>query len=282
MVEFVKSLSWHSWCNIGLYRGKNFFVRKTAGDESYNKRLKAQVHKQNSFKSNNLYTPKILEQWYIWKLFYFDMEYINSKTLASYMGHITVKEIAELVILIINTLDIKWSKIIKGTNKIFQDKIDSLKSSLVDITPNENKALEILKNFDFSLVPFSKCHWDLTLENILIAPNKDIYLIDFLDSFFDSRTVDVAKLLQDLELWWSYRNKQRDENLNLRLTIVKHALIESILELPDWSNTIKHIYYILLLNLLRIIPYTKDEPTKNFINNSLRSIMNILANNQFH
>lgn len=279
-MEYIKELSWHSWCEISLYKNNNiFFVRKKAWKIDYNQRLENQLKKQKKFKSNIFYAPEIYGQWYIWDVFYFDMQYLNCQTLVSYMQSITVKEISNLVELAIKTLDIKWEEYLENTNEVFQKKLKSLRNSFNDITWIENEALELLERFDFSVIPHSRCHWDLTLENILITPDKKIYLIDFLDSFFDSWMIDVAKLLQDLEIWWSYRHEEMDWTLSLRLAIAKQALLESISELENWKNKISYIYHILLLNILRIVPYTKDEVTKNFLQDALKKIINILDSN---
>lgn len=276
-MEFIKDLSWHSWCEITLYKDNDkFFIRKTAWRESYNDRLKIQANKQKSFISDKFFKPEIYWEWYIWDIYYFDMEYLNCQTLASYMQSITVKEISTLVESAIWTLDIKWEAYLDNTNEIFQKKIKSLRNGFNDITWIENQALTLLENFDFSVVPHSRCHWDLTLENILITPEKKIYLIDFLDSFFDSWMIDVAKLLQDLEIWWSYRHEEMNSTLSLRLTIAKQALLENILELDDWKNKVEYIYHILLLNILRIVPYTRDDVTKDFLQKSLKQVIDIL------
>ncbi len=281
MIESIKDLSWHSWCDITLYKdGDKFFVRKTAWRESYNSRLKLQLEKQRSFQAKHLFAPEIYWQWYLGEVFYFDMQYLNCKTLASYMQSITIKEITHLVELALNTLDIQWAKYLSNTNEIFQEKIKSLRNNLETITPIENQALLLLENFNFSGVPYSLCHWDLTLENILITSDKKIYLIDFLDSFFDSWMIDVAKLLQDIELCWSYRYEKMSTNLSLRLTVAKEALLESILELENGETKIKYIYHILLLNVLRIVPYTKDSITKEFLQNALKYLIDILTHNK--
>jgi len=114
----------------------------------------------------------------------------------------------------------------------------------------------------------------------LITSDKKIYLIDFLDSFFDSWMIDVAKLLQDIELCWSYRYEKMSTNLSLRLTVAKEALLESILELENGETKIKYIYHILLLNVLRIVPYTKDSITKEFLQNALKYLIDILTHNK--
>lgn len=280
MIEYIKNLSWHSWCEISLYKNEGwFFVRKIAWKESYNERLKLQSNKQKSFISDTFFKPEIYWEWYIWNVYYFDMQYINCQTLSSYMQSITVKEISKFIEKAVESLDIRWEEYIPDTNNIFQKKIVILKDRINDITWIENQALMLLENFDFSIIPHSHCHWDLTLENILITPDKKIYLIDFLDSFFDSWMIDVAKLLQDLEIWWSYRHQKINSTLSLRLTIGKQALLDEISELENWKNKIVYIYHILLLNILRIIPYTKDEFTRNFLQNALKKVINILDSN---
>lgn len=279
-MEFIKDLSWHSWCEITLYKDSDrFFIRKTAWRESYNERLKLQAYKQKSFISDKFFKPEIYWEGYIWDIYYFDMEYLNCQTLASYMQSITVKEISTLVEQAVNTLDIKWEEYLDNTNEIFQKKLKLLRESFNDITWIENQALDLLENFDFSMIPHSRCHWDLTLENILITQEKKIYLIDFLDSFFDSWMIDVAKLLQDLEIGWSYRHEEMTSTLSLRLSIAKQALLENILELENWKNKVSYIYHILLLNILRIVPYTKDDVTQNFLQKALKQVIDILDSN---
>ena len=89
--------------------------------------------------------------------------------------------------------------------------------------------------------------------------------------------IDIAKLLQDLELGWSYRHEQISENLKIRLLIGKEALLENISLLEDGDEKIKQIYHILLLNVLRIVPYTKDKETEIFLQNSIQKILKIIA-----
>ena len=88
--------------------------------------------------------------------------------------------------------------------------------------------------------------------------------------------VDVAKLLQDIDLGWSYRHIKRDYNLNLRLGIAKQALIEDILQLENGKSLLRNIYYVLLLNVLRIYPYTHDEETMNFLNEATEKVLNTI------
>lgn len=280
MSEFIKDLSGHSGCRILLYKDDHkFFVRKTSWKVSYNERLQLQLEKQKSFQSDRLCVPLVYDSWFVWDLFYFDMQYVNCQTFASYIWSITVKEITSFVELALEHLDFSWSYLVKDSNQIFQKKIRSLKESCPVTTSLEDQAFFLLEHFDFSTIPHSKCHGDLTLENILITPEKKIYLIDFLDSFYDSWMMDVAKLLQDLYLHRSYRHHQMNVNLHLRLTIAKQALLEAIQEKDPGNTYLIGIYHLLLLNLLRIIPYTHDDTTKNFLQNAIQSVLTLLTSN---
>ena len=118
---------------------------------------------------------------------------------------------------------------------------------------------------------YSKCHGDMTLENIIIKNDK-IYFIDFLDSFYDSWFLDIGTLLQDVQVMWSYRF-QKDVSMNtvLRLIVFRDLLIDEIKNVnPEY---VLEIYYALLQKLIRIYPYTKDELTYNFLNEKTKLVI---------
>jgi thiamine kinase-like enzyme len=277
--QFIKSLSGHSGCEISLFKdGDHFFVRKTAGRVDYNKRLRLQIAKQVGYRpaqNSKIHVPQIYKTGIENDIFFFDMEYLNCMTIAQYMESVSIKEISTFIDLLAGELHINDSVIMPDTNDIFQKKIQSLYKNIPDDEIYKG-ALKRLENFDFSNVPYSKCHGDLTLENILLDVKGDIYLIDFLDSFFDSWMIDVAKLLQDLELGWSYRHETISSNLELRLALAKDDLIKHIESLPNGDEKVLQIYYILLLNVMRIVPYTKDDETKEFLHNAIIKLNKIL------
>ena len=273
-IEFVKSLSGHSGCGLNIYRQDDtLFLRKDSGNSSYNMRLKKQYIKQSKFISNGIKTPKILNCGHENGLFFFDMEFLNGTTLSEYMSNIKIKEINSLISLLFRSLPVENSKILPETDKIFKNKILQIKEQLRPCDTEALNAVSKLEQFDFSNIPFSYCCGDLTLENIILDENKQIYLIDFLDSFYNSWMIDVAKLLQDLELYWSYRYQEIDFNLAMRLAVAKEALLENISEYENADANILSIYHILLLNILRIIPYAKDEQTANFLKSALNKVM---------
>lgn len=276
-MELIKTLSGHSGCNLNLYKDSDkIFLRKDAGKPDYNRRLKKQFIKQKLFKLAEVKTPVIYDYGLDKNgVFYFDMEFINGITLAESMKSIKIKEIVDLIGLLFRSLPISDGVINTKSQEIFQNKISALSRTCDIANSNVAEALAMLRDFDFSGVPQSACCGDLTLENILLG-STDIYIIDLLDSFYNSWMIDVAKLLQDLELGWSYRNQQTDFNLNLRLATAKQALFDNLLAINGGKQYLFVIYHILLLNVLRIYPYTKDEKTMNFLDSAVQKVISVI------
>lgn len=268
----------HSGCSLLLYEGGDgFFVRKISQKPSYDFRLRKQFIKQRRFSSENFATPAILSYGRENGHFYFDMQFIRGVTLAEYMKVIKTKEIVNLINYLFKSMPVESSSCRPDAQSVFQNKIADLRCKMNMKSPVQIEAFRRLKDFDFSAVPSSYCCGDLTLENILLSETeRRIYLIDFLDSFFNSWMIDVAKLLQDLELGWSWRKQSTDTNRNLRCMIARQALIEGILDLPDGQSKLESVYHILLLNILRIYPYTHDAKTYDFLESALRKTLNII------
>lgn len=273
MNSFVKKLSGHSGCELDLLKiDENFVVRKSSSDKSYNQRLRKQCIKQMKFVSFGIFAPKIINHSTKNGLFYFDMEFIHGKTLAQYSSTILITEIADFIRLLFKNLYSKNVEFNPCANIIFTKKINELEKKLFN-RHNLKLAFNKLKSFDWKYMYKSPCHGDLTLENIIITPNKQVYLIDFLDSFYNSWMIDVAKLLQDLEIGWSFRNQEKNVTRNLRLLVAKEALIEEIKKMENSEIIIDTIYHLLLLNIVRIYPYTQDEKTFDFLDKAIEKTM---------
>jgi len=201
------------------------------------------------------------------------MEFINGICMSEYMNQIKIKEIVDLMGLLFTSLPIKQSVITDKSESIFKEKILSLYKTCDTNNQLILKSLNKLKEFNFKNVPLSACCGDLTLENIILS-SSGIYVIDLLDSFYNSWMIDVAKLLQDIDLGWSYRHQERNYNLNLRLATAKQALLDNLYAMENGKQNVITIYHILLLNVLRIYPYAKDQTTILFLNNALESVLN--------
>lgn len=277
--EFIKNLSGHSGCNVVLKQKENsLIVEKSASTIKYNYRLKRQCKKQDKFLSkNSVHVPKILNYGYKDNLFYFDMEFVSGKTLAEYIEDISIMEIASHMKCLFSSLYMNNNFANSTAMTIFRNKISALKIELSDYK-QLNEIFNSLEEYDWSKVHKSPCHGDLTLENIILGADKNLYLIDFLDSFYNSWMIDIAKLLQDLELKWSFRNKTISKNMELRLLVAKEILIEEILKRDNGFEDVKTIYHLLCLNIVRIYPYVKDVATLEFLNSSIEFLAGKIKN----
>lgn len=273
---FIKHLTGHSGCKLSLYRKVDgLFVRKISGDISYNKRLEYQCRKQSSFSKKGFFVPKVFDQGYDKDgFFYFDMEFVNCQSMAKHFYTIRMGDIPSIIDFMFKSLPIREGKKVNSVSESISQKLFELQSKLLNSSPEVFDAIQILKQHDFANVPHSDCHGDLTLENIMITESGKIYLIDLLDSFFDSWIVDVAKILQDIDLHWSYRSEKMDANLELHLLVAKEEIINRILQMPDGAHILNDVYHMLLLNVLRIFPYTKDEKTVHYLNHSIQKTIN--------
>lgn len=276
----TRNLGGHSGCKILLCEENDnkIFVRKISSDYEYNERLKLQAFKQESFADGQVKAPKVYAKGYTQDgLFYFDMEYIQGITMAEYMNTIEIGKVKNLVESLVTNILSPNSDSSAVDEDVFYNKISSLKEKL----SNDNnhiidEAIEMLISHSWNKFPKTFCHGDMTLENIIVKDGQ-MYLIDFLDSFYDCWIMDISTLLQDVQTLWSYRNQQ-DINVNtlIRLMVFRDILIDTMNKMS--SGIIVEAYYALLLKLIRIYPYTHDALTYEFLNRKTASVMKIIRN----
>lgn len=277
----ITDLGGHSGCRILLCEDdENVYVRKISNSVGYNSRLKIQKEKQSGFLSQNIKAPSVIDEGYTEaQLYYFDMEYVQGITLSEYIKNIKISDVRRIVETLINELsdckqldDLSESE----TNDIFKKKINSVSENLNSKSSTLYTALEILKNHDWSAFDHTSCHGDLTLENIIVKDGQ-LYFIDFLDSFFDSWILDVSTLMQDVQTMWSYRfDRNLETNAVLRLLLFRDILMDNMKK--THHEIYYEVYFALLLKLMRIIPYTKDKETYDFLNIKIESVIRLIQN----
>lgn len=274
----ITDLGGHSGCKILLCEKNNneIFVRKISSDKNYNKRLAVQAKKQETYSNPNIKVPKVLQTGYTDDgLFYFDMEYVQGITMAEYIKTIEIGKVRSICESIVNNIVSRDSENTDVDESIFTTKIASLKEKLQpQNNPVINDAIELLNKHSWKRFRKTQCHGDLTLENIIVK-DKQLYLIDFLDSFYDCWIMDISTIMQDVQTMWSYRHDEEAEiNTKLRLLVFRDILMDTVKRVSPEDYL--EVYYALLLKLIRIFPYTKDKETYDFLNDKTKSIINII------
>ena len=269
----------YSGCKLKLFEdGMKKYVIKTSVNKEYNLRLKSQYLKQSEVYLDGFSTCTVHDSGFEDGLFYFKMDYVQGKTLAEEMIDINLYKI-EILTTKMLLHAVNYKKINLDADEIFQNKIEDLQKK-ISTSAHLNEVFNMLKNFSWKYVISSKCHGDLTLENIIVS-GDNLTPLDFLDSFYDSWMIDAAKILQDSDIMWSYRRTAPNSNLIVRLTIMRDLIIKKIRQMFMGDKLIETVYMILLLNLLRIFPYVKDRFTENFLLEKIPYVVNKIKNHKW-
>jgi predicted Ser/Thr protein kinase len=256
----IKELNGHSGCRLFLCEEDNRkYVRKISSSSDYNDRLKKQMSKQESFSDPVLKTPRIYKSGHTSGLFFFDMEFVGG---TSFHNFITLNTIDNIVPLIERILFFLRNSPI--TYRDITADIESKISKIQNLTSFAiSKYCNYCLDYDWSEIPLCESHGDLTFENILIY-ESEMYLIDFLDSFVETKYVDYGKLFQDILLMWSWRN-------NNNFPFIKNIYLYDRITQEFTHREMEIVKRFLVLGLLRIIPYS-DENVLNFLENRLQYI----------
>ena len=271
----IKELIGHSGCRIELFeRDGRFVVRKTAQSSDYNQRLFRQCHKQRHYRNPVFRAPEVYSWDYHKGLFVFEMEYIKGLALHEYFRSLDVGKISGLAELFTENVICSTGQPSISNDRL-QTKIRSLQNSITGKDNRITAAFDMLNSFSWPVWHSCDCHGDMTFENI-IYNDGTFYLIDFLDSFADSWLMDIAKLFQDLEAYWSYRNGPLDQNVRLRCHLLRNMMVNKILLMDDGPALVLTVYHLLLLNLLRIVPYTKSKHIRKVVDNGIDRTITVL------
>jgi RIO-like serine/threonine protein kinase len=244
MVELIKQLNGYSGSDIFLMRnGDDLFIRKVNNVDRNYERLDF-LHKEGynvpmiySMDNNTL-----------------DMEYIHGLDMKNYLKS---NDTSKLLTFILKTMvSFSMNSKMKNYTDVYYEKLKWLDSC--DNMPFTKE--ELISKLPTSL-PQTKYHGDFTLENI-IHTEKQFYMIDAMTSEYDSYIFDIAKLRQDLESKWFLRND------NVKIDVKLKNLQDEILEFYPIANN----NALVILMLLRVYPYSKDDISKKFIMKEIKRL----------
>ncbi len=173
----------------------------------------------------------------------------------------------------------------KSKNKQYIQKENILKK-INTVEKNSNKKFSIyfdrirqkLNNFP-DYLEISYCHGDLTLSNMIFTNSKqknsrfkinkyfEIYLIDWLDSNYDTFLLDLAKLKQDLFYGWSSRNLNPNQAMANSIT---GKFIWNLIDEKFIDKYNREIFnFFMNLCIVRILPYVKSQKDFEWIKHVL-------------
>ena len=274
--RLLKSLSGGlSGCKLSIsYDGR--FVTKTAANNDYNVRLERQVEKQKKFKKmliKGIECPDIIETGKGRDgLDYFTMEYVIGKDYKDFLNCSSPEEILSFTNSIFTYIEsTRLTESIYTVEEFSTaciEKLESIKKYIPDLLFFEflnNKILCMTK----TNIPISFCHGDLTLSNILFS-NKNIFFLDFLDSYIESWVVDLVKLKQDLFYFWSYLRDDNDPDMRpIQASIKIWNSIEE--KYPEFVFS-EEFKILEALNFLRIYPYAREKKDLLIIETTLKKL----------
>lgn len=214
--------------------------------------VKRNLERLDALEHIGLKTPKILE---IYGDSY-DMEYIANQDIKTYLENNNVNHLVWFLEHLFETLT--KNQFEKDYTKIYEQKLDSFPFDKYKLPFTKKQILEKLPKS----LPSTEYHGDLTLENILYSiTEKSFVLIDPLTTEYDSYVFDMAKLRQDLHCRWFIRND--------------NVFFDSKLKKINDEFSKKEYYnndYLLILMLMRVLPYTQTEKDTFFIEREIRKL----------
>ena len=214
------------------------FVRKSGG-------VHRNLERFDALSKLNLSLPKILE---VYGNAY-DMEYIQNQDMKTYLSNHSVNPLIDFLVSVIEKLS--ENTIEKDYSKVYEQKLSHFPYKQYNLPFSGNELYAKLPKW----LPSSEYHGDLTLENILYKISDDSFvLIDPLTTEYNSYVFDLAKLRQDLVCRWFIRYEKFYFDTKLKL-------INDALSKFDYFNN----DYLLILMLMRVLPYTTLKSDKEFI-----------------
>ena len=247
----------HSDSSISIQKtnGKNVVFK-----ESTNIRLRKSIKKHQEFSSNFFKIPTIYDIAPEPNNAY-TMDYINGYSFFEFLNLCSKNDLDNFILKLEGYFNETILDTIKIPTNIFVEKLNKI--GYYDdyyFIFNGQESLDVYTG---------NCHGDMTLSN-MIFKDDDVYLIDFLDSYIETPTMDLIKLRQDTHLHWSFNMIDVKKSDLMKSKIALEYIDNWITDTYDMKN-----YKILqIINLVRIFPYTTDIKIKSFIHEKIKLIWN--------
>lgn len=278
----------HSGCQIDVVNEDGqIYVYKSTTDPKYLQRLALQACKQQAAASveyQHIRVPKVYELQENADTTIIKMQYVYSKNFIEFFEQAGFEQVDYLIGALENFIEHEISKceLQRVSPKIFQDKFAEIKGKCLtnplyegneDILNILNRSEQIFNSLPELTIPIGICHGDLTFSNILFNGNN-YYLIDFLDSFIETPLQDIVKIRQDTQFRWSqlmYTKPYDATRLRIVCDKIDREIHQYFTHKYQWYSD--NYPVMQLMNILRILPYAKEEKVISYLINVLNDIL---------
>jgi hypothetical protein len=184
---------------------------------------------------------------------YFDMEYVLGIDMRHYLTNHSISKLSNFIE---DTLQILSKGAVEfNYSQVYEKRLESFDFSKYNLNFHGNELLERLPK----ILPKSYYFGDLSLDNVIYSlKDNNFVLLDPLTSVYDSYVFDIAKLRQDTVSKWFLRNHPTSLDSQLQILSDRFRCDDSLV----------------ILMLMRILPYTKSEYDRNFLTNEINRLWN--------
>ena len=243
----------YSGSKLELIKKNDIFTIKKTNN------IKRNLERYNSLNYLNLSVPKILN---VSDNFY-EMEYINNIPMNIYIQQYDVDNLIDFILKLLNNFTKNCVE--KDFTNVYINKLKNFNFKKYNLPFNADQLIDKLPK----ILPESEYYGDLTLDNILFdIKNNKFVLIDPATTDYNSFVFDIAKLKQDLICKWFIRNKTYNtHDINKKI----NKIYQSLDKYPYYDND-----YLLILMIMRILPYSKNKEDRLFLTKNINNIWNKL------
>lgn len=280
-------LSCHSGARVVLHSdGRESFVRKTAANVAASGRLEAQADKQHAFWMLGLPFPKVRAQRIDTAgIGSFDMNYIPGRTIADAVMNGGVFHPAAVIKAVERLM---WLFSAQSGGPIqadaFESKIVEVVGRTLDLTADAallhavRNCAQLLLPRNWSGIPETPSHGDLTLENILLTAGRSIAFIDCDEAFASSYWLDFGKLFQDIDGHWCIRALYAPTSDSIRRLNAVQKLDQLGFQFRRLAAQMDNdlparLPQLAALGLFRAIPYAHSDAVRWFLCNRIAHVL---------
>lgn len=286
--SLLQTLRGESGAEITLVeREGQSLVRKVAREPSANNRLLAQIDKQKRHVARGIRLPNV------WSSgidpdgrAFMEMEYVPSCSVAALIVsgmHYDRPQLMDALERLLCGFRADAGGTLRA--EAVASKISEVSKTVRLLFPSgpEAQTLEwitrMLLAADWSGIPESDCHGDLTLENILLSPQDGVVFVDCDVPWVSSFWFDIAKILQDTLGHWCLRDLQVRDPRDPSLVVARERLAAMMPDVwglvgrlaPDGAARMRQMSG---LQLFRTLSYLRSAALRSYV---LARIVEILA-----